>query len=50
MEHRITSLLLSAPEVGLEASCKELDNKRRIYASLQDENGIGDYNYEQTAD
>ena len=27
MEHRITSLLLSAPEAGLEASCKELDKK-----------------------
>lgn len=50
MEHRITSLLLSAPEAGLEASCKELDNKRRIYASLQDKNSIGDYDHEQTAD
>lgn len=27
MEHRITSLLLSAPETELEASCKELDEK-----------------------
>lgn len=50
MEQRITSLLVSSPEAGLEAACKELDGKRRIYASLQDENGIGDYNYEQTAD
>lgn len=27
MEQRITSLLLPAPEVELEASCKELDEK-----------------------
>ena len=27
MEQRLTSLLLSAPKAGLEASCKELDNK-----------------------
>ena len=27
MEHRITSLLLPAPEAGLKVACKELDNK-----------------------